>query len=84
METATIQEQKNITRISVQRRAANLLYVFAQKGFKSFNALKTICAFYDSTITYDEIKQFWQLSYLITDAVCDKIEVVLEQLKEAK
>lgn len=78
----TKQEIKNVKRIIEQRRAANQLYKFCQKGFRSFAAFKTTCMFYDPSISENDAKNYWQLSHLITTVLNDKVEFVIQKLTD--
>lgn len=83
MKIETKQEKKNIVRISHQLRAATLLSEFAKMGFRTFQGVRSTLIYHDNTITFDEAKQFWQISYLCNTELCDKIEVIIDKLKNS-
>ena len=80
----TTQEQRNVNRITQQRRAGDLLYRFCELGFNSYDGFKSICMFYDKSLSTDDAKQFWQLSHLITSDLSNKVERVIVKLKKDK
>lgn len=73
-------DYKTKKRILAIQKSSNILYLFFDKGFKSFEAIKAIVLNYYPEISESRLWDFWHFRNLDSD-IADCLEDVFEKLK---
>ena len=71
---------KTLKRIESAKKASGLLFLFFEKGFKSFEALEAIVLNYYPEIPVSRLWDFWHFRNMDID-ISNSLEDVLEKLK---
>ena len=73
-------EKKTLKRFETARKSAEVLKSFFDKGFKSYEALRSIVMNYYPEISEPRLWGFWHFRQVDED-ICDVLESVFEKLK---
>jgi len=71
---------KTIKRIEAAQKSANILRLFFDKGFKSFDALKSITLNYYPELSEKRLWDFWHFR-IVDEEIASTLEDVYEKLK---
>jgi len=71
---------KTLRRIETAQKSSNVLRGFFDKGFKSFDALKSIVLNYYPEISESRLWDFWHFR-IVDEAISDSLIDVFEKLK---
>ena len=71
---------KTLKRIESTKKASSLLFLFFEKGFKSFEALEAIVLNYHPEIPKNRLWDFWHFRNVDND-IASSLEDVFEKLK---
>ena len=71
---------KTIKRIMSTQKSSNILRLFFDKGFKSFDALKSIVLNYHPEISESRLWDFWHFR-IVDEDIAISLEDVFEKLK---
>lgn len=71
---------KTIKRITSTQKSANILRLFFDKGFKTFDALKSIVLNYHPEISESRLWDFWHFR-IVDEDIAIGLEDVFEKLK---
>lgn len=71
---------KTLKRIMIAKKQSDLLEVFFEKGFKSFDALKAIILNYYPNTSEKRLWDFWHFRVL-DEEITDQLDNVLDKLK---
>lgn len=75
-----VRDYKTLQRIKIVQSSSNILHEFFDKGFKTFDALKSIVLHYYPEMPELKLYDFWHFRRVDSD-VCEALEDVFEKLK---
>jgi hypothetical protein len=75
-----VRDNKTLKRIETVGASANVLKQFFEKGFKTFDALKSIVLHYYPDISEVRLYDFWYFR-IVDNEICESLENVFDKLK---
>lgn len=75
-----VRDNKTLKRIVTVQSSSNILKQFFEKGFKTFDALKSILLHYYPDIPEVRLYDFWYFR-IVDSEICEALENVFEKLK---
>ena len=73
-------DRQTLNRIESAEKAASVLRIFFEKGFKNFDALKAIVMNYYPELSEKRLWDFWHFR-IVDEDVCEILNDVFEKLK---